>query len=50
MKYIFFWGVMPLGLVDVHRRFAGKYCLHLQGRNVSQEINKKQEAIKYPSL
>jgi hypothetical protein len=32
-------------LVDVHRRFGGKNCLHLQGKSIGQTRN-HQEACK----
>jgi hypothetical protein len=30
---------MPYSPVEIRRRFGGIYCLHLQGRRVSQAIN-----------
>lgn len=31
--------VIPCSLVDVHRDFGGRYCVHLQGRRVNQARN-----------
>jgi hypothetical protein len=25
-----FWNVMPCSIEEVHRRFGGTYCLHIQ--------------------
>jgi hypothetical protein len=36
------WGVMPCSLIDIYRHFEGKYCLHIQDREVSQGSNQQQ--------
>jgi hypothetical protein len=35
-----FWDVTPCSLVEIFLRFGGTYCLHRQGRKVSQTSNK----------
>jgi hypothetical protein len=35
MKRTIFWDVTLCSPVDVHQRFGGTYCLHLQGQKVS---------------
>jgi hypothetical protein len=35
--------VTPCSVVDVDRRFGGTYCLHLQGRKVSQATTNIQK-------
>lgn len=42
MKITSFWYVTPYSLVEVHRLFGGKYSLHVQGRRVIYENNKKE--------
>jgi hypothetical protein len=39
-KVTIFWDLAPCNQVVVKCRFRGKYCLHLQGRRVSQASNK----------
>jgi hypothetical protein len=36
--------VKASNLVEAHRRFRGTYCLHLQGRRMSQASD-RQEAL-----
>jgi hypothetical protein len=40
-SYFIFSDVRPCTLVDVWRRLGKKYCLHLQGRRVSQASGKE---------
>jgi hypothetical protein len=40
-----FWDMMPRSLIEVSRRFGGKYCPHLKDRKVSQAISKKQREL-----
>jgi hypothetical protein len=42
MTKIIFWDVTPCSLVEVHGRFGGTYCLHIQGRSVSQGSNQQE--------
>jgi hypothetical protein len=34
LKCTIFWGVTPCSPVEVHLRFEGTYCLHLQGSSL----------------
>jgi hypothetical protein len=43
MKSTAFCNIMPCSPLEVHRRFGGTYCLHIQGQRVSQ-ARKQQEA------
>jgi hypothetical protein len=42
MKISIFWDITPCSLVKVNRHFGGTYCLHLQGRRISQTKNQHQ--------
>jgi hypothetical protein len=46
MKSPMFWDVTLCSSVKVHWRFGGTYCLHLQGRRVSQAVNWKERSRK----
>jgi hypothetical protein len=43
MKRNVFWDLTLYNPVDVHRRFGGTYCSHIQGRKPSNQ--QKQEAV-----
>lgn len=48
LKFTIFWNVTSCVLVEVYRSFAGKYCLHLQGRVASQASDQQAEqAVSY---
>jgi hypothetical protein len=36
IKTMAFWDMTLSSLLEVYRYFRGMYCLHLQGKNVSQ--------------
>jgi hypothetical protein len=42
MKNNIFFDVTPCNPIEVHLSFREKYCLHLQGRNFSQEIQQQE--------
>jgi hypothetical protein len=35
MKFNIFWDIIPCNLLHSCQRFGGIFCLHLQGKNVS---------------
>jgi hypothetical protein len=44
------WNVTPCSPIVVDRRFVGTYCLHLQGRRVSQARNQQEASGKHYSF
>jgi hypothetical protein len=44
-----FWDITLYSPVKVNRRFGGTYCLHLQGRSISQVRNQNGAGIKQRS-
>jgi hypothetical protein len=43
VESIIFWNVTPCSPVEVHGLFTATYCLHLQGRRVSNKQKRKQK-------
>jgi hypothetical protein len=56
-KGTIFWDKIPCNMAEMHWSFGGNYCLHLQGENVSQAINRqattkkdKTKLTSYPQI
>jgi hypothetical protein len=45
LKITVFWDVTPCCLFDVCRRCRGMYCLHLQGKRLSQAVSRVNRPI-----
>jgi hypothetical protein len=45
MKSSVFWDVKGCSPVEIHQRFGGTYCLHLQCRRISQTRNQQRSGV-----
>jgi hypothetical protein len=48
-KSAVFWDITPWSPLKVNRRFGGTYCLHLQGRRISEASNQRERVGKRSS-
>jgi hypothetical protein len=46
MKSTIFWDITPCSLLNINRRFGGKYRLHLQGYRISRARNQRESRAK----
>jgi hypothetical protein len=46
LKSATFWDITPCSPLKINRRFRGTYCLHLQGRRISQARNQGKSSAR----